>query len=119
MARLPIEYSALSRLIWFLKSVLKSGLSQLGHAVFVLRAKVNVSAKSSPVNSVFLVQSRKFVSADFAGRRRIKRKVREQLRRRLIVRLFADVLREANNLIKLSAGLSTGLAQEMQKRSCA
>ena len=41
----------------------------------------------------------------------------ELLRRCLNVRLFSDAACETGNLIKLAAGLSTGLAQEMQKGS--
>ncbi len=77
---------------------------------------MNVSAKSFPVNSVFLVQLRKFVSADFADERGSTMKVRERLRRALLRHFFTCVLRDTHNLIKLAAGLSTGLAQEMQNR---
>jgi hypothetical protein len=59
-------------------SVLSYGIAVAGlRIIFCLRAGLNVRVKSRAVNSVFLVQLRKFSAADFRGSTLIKNLVED------------------------------------------
>lgn len=79
-----------------------------------MKAKVNVRVNGGVVNSVFLVQLRKSDgrrSREFAPwQEKFLGHVRARLRA-----LSEEMKRVKPNLLELAAGLSTGLAQEMQK----
>ena len=63
----------------------------------------------------FLVQLRKLSPTDSQGSKRIKNNVGEQVRMRVIARVLGCGKMGMGNLLKLAAGMFTGLAQEMQK----
>jgi hypothetical protein len=96
--------------------VLKAAFAAGTYYVFFVRAKENVSAKSLRVNSIFLVQLRKNSGESSCRFLLVKKNLRYQLAMRVIVRVCELALDLGVNLVGWAAGLSTGLAQEMQKQ---
>lgn len=78
-------------------------------------AKLNVRSKWLRVNSIFLVQLRKNSGEGSRRFSLIKKNLREPLAMRVTARVSEQAMHRGTNLVKWAAGLSTGLAQEMQK----
>jgi hypothetical protein len=95
--------------------VLKAALRNRDALLIFVWAKENVSAKSLRVNSIFLVQLRKNLGMGSREFSLVKKNLREPLWICVIVRVFECASCCRMNLVKWAAGLSTGLAQEMQK----
>ena len=57
------------------------------------------------------------MATDLHRSSRIKNKIRDWWRMRMVARVSAGVRSESTDLLKWAAGMSTGLAQEMQNQS--
>jgi hypothetical protein len=71
--------------------------------------------KWARVNSVFLVQLRKRLAADFRGSSRIKQQLKCRSFERWMAAVFVLARRGERNLAEWAAVISTEGAQEMQK----
>ena len=98
-----------------LLSAIANRFCPAGTTGIFMKAKETVRAKRARVNSVFLVQLRKRVGADFRGSIWMKEQVRSGRLSHWMALVFGERLGCGENLVEWAAGISTEGAQEMQK----